>query len=80
MSVEAATGQTSAYLKERIRKAYEARYGEALPATVTFSNPIAVIDSKGNETGRVAFRVKAGKRLGNALYKPRHGSVWVDWE
>ena len=70
------TGETNTKLNALVRKAYRARYGENTAAKISYSSPSE--DRK--VRGRIHFSVKVGNQSAFATYKPKRGSVWVEWD
>jgi hypothetical protein len=56
--------------------AYVAKFGKD-PGALSYSNIVADPEV----LGRVHFNViQGGRKIGEATYKPRHKSVWVNWQ
>ena len=71
-----ATGVSETHIAERVAMAYVAKFGKD-PGALSYSNIVADPEV----LGRVHFNViKGGQKIGEATFKPRHKSVWVNWK
>lgn len=71
-----ATGVSDDYIAERVAMAYVAKFKKD-PGALSYRNIVADPEV----LGRVHFNViKRGRKIGEATFKPRHKSIWVNWK
>jgi hypothetical protein len=75
-AIAEATGVSETHIAERVAMAYVAKFGKD-PGALSYSSIVADPEV----LGRVHFNViQGGRKIGEATFKPRHKSVWVNWQ
>ena len=78
-ALASATGLSDAELHSKVSRAYQAKYGIPMnvyvPMTSVYYDDVTV-----GEDTRVYFNVVSGATvLGQGVYKPKRGSLWIEW-
>jgi hypothetical protein len=72
-ALASATGLSDAELHSKVSRAYEAKYG--VPMGTVYYDDVTV-----GEDTRVYFNVVSGANvIGQGVYKPKRGSLWIEW-